>query len=118
MESIRDLRPEIRQTLERADTFLGLSSLVAVILAAAAVALATSRYLRRHLDAAAMLRCFGAPQRQTLALFVIQFAVLGFGASAGTLVALGGQQLLVALLGAVVQADLPLPDGARRRGRF
>jgi len=110
LESIRDLRPEIRQTLERADRFLGLAALVAVILAAVAVALASSRYLRRHLDAAAMMRCFGAPQRQALALFVIQFCVLGIGASVvGTLVALGGQQLLVALLGAVVHADLPPP---------
>jgi putative ABC transport system permease protein len=110
LESIRDLRPEIRQTLERADSYLSLAALVAVILAAVAVALAASRYLRRHLDAAAMMRCFGAPQGQTLALFVIQFLVVGIGASvAGTLVALGGQQLLVALLGAVVRADLPPP---------
>ena len=87
-----------------------LASLVAVILAAVAVALAASRYLRRHLDAAAMMRCFGAPQRQTLGLFVIQFGVLGLVASAvGTLVALGGQQLLVSLLGSVIHADLPLP---------
>ena len=110
LESIRDLRPEIRQTLERSDKFLGLASLVAVILAAVAVALASARYLRRHLDAAAMMRCFGAPQRQTLWLFVIQFGVLGLGASAvGTLLALGGQQLLVSLLGAVIHADLPRP---------
>ena len=110
LESIRDLRPEIRLTLERADKFLGLAALVAVILAAVAVALAASRYLRRHLDAAAMMRCFGAPQGQTLALFVVQFLVLGIGASVvGTLVALGGQQLLVALLGAMIHVDLPPP---------
>jgi putative ABC transport system permease protein len=110
LESIRDLRPEIRQTLERADSYLSLAALVAVILAAVAVALAASRYLRRHLDAAAMMRCFGSPQRQALALFVIQFIALGIGASAlGTLVALGGQQLLVALLGTVIHADLPPP---------
>jgi putative ABC transport system permease protein len=117
LESIRDLRPEIRQTLERADKFLGLAALVAVILAAVAVALAASRYLRRHLDAAAMMRCFGAPQRQMLALFVIQFAVLGLCASAvGVLVALGGQQLLVWLLGALVHADLPPPGWAPAAG--
>ncbi len=110
LESIRDLRPEIRQVLERADKFLGLAALVAVILAAVAVALAASRYLRHHLDAAAMMRCFGAPQRQALALFVIQFIVLGMGASVvGTLVALGGQQLLVALLGTMIHAELPPP---------
>jgi putative ABC transport system permease protein len=110
LESIRDVRPEIRQTLDRAEKFLGLSALVAVILAAVAVALAASRYLRRHLDAAAMMRCFGAPQGQTLTLFVIQFVVLGFSASvAGTLIALAGQQLLVALLGVMIHGDLPSP---------
>jgi putative ABC transport system permease protein len=110
LESIRDLRPEIRQTLERSDKFLGLAALVAVILAAVAVALASARYLRRHLDAAAMMRCFGAPQRQTLWLFAIQFCVLGLGASGvGMLLALGGQQLLVSLLSAVIHADLPRP---------
>ncbi len=110
LESVRDVRPEIRQTLERAEKFLGLSALVAVILAAVAVALAASRYLRRHLDAAAMMRCFGAPERQTLALFVVQFLILGLAASAvGTLIAAAGQQLLVLLLKSVIHGDLPLP---------
>jgi putative ABC transport system permease protein len=110
IESIRDLRPELRQTLERADSFLGLASLVAVILAAVAVALAASRYLRRHLDAAAMMRCLGAPQRQTLALFTMQFVILGLGASlVGVLAALAGQQLLVLLLRALIRAELPAP---------
>ncbi len=110
MENVRDLRPEVRQTLERAEQFLGLSALVAVILAAVAVALAASRYLRRHLDTAAMLRCFGAPRRQALALFVLQFAVLGLAASVtGIAVALLGQELLVALLTSVAPAELPTP---------
>ena len=100
MENVRDLRPEVRQTLERAEQFLGLAALVAVILAAVAVALAASRYLRRHLDAAAMLRCFGASRRQALALFVMQFVALGVArerrrASRSRSL---GQSLLVALL--------------------
>jgi len=110
MENVRDLRPEIRQTLERAEKFLGLSALVAVILAAVAVALAASRYLRRHLDTAAMLRCFGAPRRRTLALFVLQFGALGLAASAaGIVFALAGQQLLVLLLSSITATDLPPP---------
>jgi putative ABC transport system permease protein len=110
IESIRDLRPEVRQTLDRAEQFLGLASLVAAILAAAAVALAASRYLRRHLDAAAMMRCLGAGERQVLAMFSLQFVVLGVGASVvGCVLALGGQQLLVILLGSMVHADLPAP---------
>ncbi len=110
MENVRDLRPEVRQTLERADQFLGLSSLVAVVLAAVAIALAAARYLRRHLDAAAMLRCFGASRARTLALFVLQFALVALVASAvGILLALGGQQLLVVLLGSIASGDLPAP---------
>ncbi|HVE51578.1 MAG TPA: FtsX-like permease family protein [Casimicrobiaceae bacterium] len=110
VESVRELRPEVRQTLERAERFLGLSALVAVLLAAVAVALAASRYLRRHLDAAAMLRCFGAPVRRTLALFFLQFLVLGVLASGvGVIVALGGQELLVRTLASIMDSGLPPP---------
>jgi putative ABC transport system permease protein len=110
LESIRDVRPEIRQALDQADKFLALSALVAVILAAVAVGLAAARYLRRHLDASAMMRCFGAPQRQTLTLFVIQFLILGLAASAvGTLCAVGGQQLLALFARAMIHRDLPPP---------
>ena len=110
LESVRDLRPEVRQTLDRAEKFLGLAALVAVLLAAVAVALAASRYLRRHLDAAAMFRCFGAKVMQTLALFLVQFVVLGVVASAiGVALALLGQQVLVTLLASVVATDLPPP---------
>ena len=111
METVRDLRPEVRQTLERAEKFLGLASLVAVLLAAVAVALAASRYLRRHLDAAAMFRCFGARVGQTLALFFVQFLVLGvLACAAGLVVAWAGQQVLVSLLASVVASDLPAPS--------
>ncbi len=110
MENVRDLRPEVRQTLERAERFLGLSALVAVILAAVAIALAAARYLRRHLDAAAMMRCFGASRRRTLALFVLQFLVLGAVAGTiGIVVALFGAQLLTYFLGSITAADLPWP---------
>jgi putative ABC transport system permease protein len=113
IESIRDLRPEVRQTLDRAEQFLGLAALVAVILAAVAVALAASRYLRRHLDSAAVMRCLGASRGQVLALFTVQFVVLGVGASVvGCAIALAGQQLLASFLGSVVNADLPGPGVA------
>ena len=111
VESVRDLRPEVRQTLERAERFLGLSALVAVLLAAVAVALAASRYLRRHLDAAAMFRCLGISVRRTLALFVVQFTALGVIASAvGVLGALIGQQMLALLLATAFVETLPLPS--------
>jgi len=113
VETVRDLRPEVRQTLERAERFLSLAALVAVLLAAVAVALAASRYLRRHLDAAAMLRTLGASVRRTLALFVVQFAALGVVASAlGVVGALAGQQLLALLLASAFVEALPPPSAA------
>jgi putative ABC transport system permease protein len=119
MESVRDVRPEIRQTLERSEKYLGLTSLVAVLLAAVAVALAASRYLRRHLDAAAMFRCFGTPVGRTLALFVLQFALLGVIASAaGLVIAWIGQALLAQLLSALFAGALPAPGAWPMLGAF
>ncbi len=110
VESVRDLRPEVRQALDRAEKFLGLAALVAVLLAAVAVALAASRYLRRHLDAAAMFRCFGASVGQALTLFFVQFLVLSVVASTvGVALALAGQQVLVTLLGSMITQTLPPP---------
>src|SRR6202030_3373670 len=66
LEDIRDARPEIKSALERAERFLGLSALMTVILAGVAVALAARRYLQRHLDACAIMRCLGATQGMIL----------------------------------------------------
>ena len=63
IEGIRDARPEIRSALERAEKFLSLAALVSVVLAAVAIGLAARRFLQRHLDACAMMRCLGASRR-------------------------------------------------------
>ncbi len=110
MENVRDLQPEVKQTLERAENFLSLASLVAVMLAAVAIALAASRYLRRHLDTAAILKCHGASRARTLGLFAAQFLIAGVAAGiVGVVVALGGQQLLVLVLNSITATTLPLP---------
>jgi putative ABC transport system permease protein len=110
VEDVRDARPEIRSALERAEKFLGLSALLSVLLAAVAVALAARRYLKRHLDGCAVMRCLGASQGLIVRLHVQQFVALGFAASvAGCIVGAAGQQVLSALLKPLVGIDLPLP---------
>ena len=110
VEDVRDARPEIKSALERAEKFLGLSALLSVVLAAVAVALAARRYLRRHLDGVAVMRCLGATQPLILRLHVQQFVVLGAAASAlGCLLGLGGQAVLAALLAPLVDVALPAP---------
>jgi putative ABC transport system permease protein len=110
VEDVRDARPEINSALERAEKFLGLSALLSVILAAVAVALAARRYLRRHLDGVAIMRCLGASQGLILRLHVQQFVTLGVAASAiGCVLGVLGQQVLAALLTPIVGVTLPLP---------
>lgn len=111
IESVRDARPEIRSALERAGSFLGLASLIAVILAAAAVALAARRFLQRHLDGCAVMRCVGASQGRVLQLYVQQFFILGILASAlGCVLGYIAQYVLMDFLGALVAAELPQPS--------
>lgn len=111
VDTVGDLRPELRQTLDRATRFLGLAALSSVLLAAAVVALATGRYLRRHLDVAAMLRCFGATAGRTLRIFVVQFALVGVAAGvAGMALAAAAQEVMVRLLAGAGGATLPWPS--------
>jgi len=110
VEDVRDARPEIRSALERAEKFLGLAALLAVILAAVAVALAARRYLKRHLDGCAVMRCLGASQGQIVRLHVQQFVLLGLAASiAGCALGFAGQAVLCAMLRPLVGVELPLP---------
>jgi putative ABC transport system permease protein len=110
VEDIRDARPEIKSALERAERFLGLSALMTVILAGVAVALAARRYLQRHLDACAIMRCLGAGQMLIVALHVLQFIVIGLLAGAvGCAVGFACQFVLAMVLAPVVSVTLPAP---------
>jgi putative ABC transport system permease protein len=108
IEGIRDARPEIRSALERAEKFLNIAALVSVLLAAMAIALAARRFLQRHLDACAMMRCLGASQGQLMRMYFVHFAALGLLASLiGCAIGAMAQQVLAQWLGTVVAVDLP-----------
>jgi putative ABC transport system permease protein len=111
VESLESGRPEMRQTLDRAEKFLNLVALLAALLAAVAVAIAARDFAQRHLDDCAMLRVLGLSQRRIAGSFAIEFAGLGVLASgAGVLAGLLMHLLFVRLLGALVPADLPAPS--------
>jgi putative ABC transport system permease protein len=110
MEGVRDARPEIRSALDRAERFLNLAVLTTVILAAAAVGLAARRYLQRHLDGCAMMRCLGAGQALILRLHALHFTILGLAAAAcGSVVGVAAQMALAYWLSAVASVPLPTP---------
>jgi putative ABC transport system permease protein len=112
VESMESGRPEMRQTLDRASKFLNLVALLAALLAAVAVAIASRDFAERHLDDCAMLRVLGQPQRSIAWAYTIEFAALGIAASvAGVLVGLAVHNVFVWLLAGLMQVDLP-PVGA------
>jgi putative ABC transport system permease protein len=78
---IHEDRPELGSALERAERYLGLSSIVVILIAGVAIAMATRRYTERHFNATAILRCLGCKQREILWLYGSQFLVLGLLAS-------------------------------------
>jgi putative ABC transport system permease protein len=111
VESLESGRPEMRATLDRAERFLSLVGLLSAMLAAVAVAMAARRFVLRHLDACAMLRCLGLTQNQATALYLVEFAVVGLAGSAlGVLAGFCGHYVLLELLGKLVAGDLPPPS--------
>ncbi|MEE8221981.1 MAG: FtsX-like permease family protein, partial [Nitrosomonadaceae bacterium] len=111
IEGIRDARPEIKAALERAEKFLGLAAMASVVLAAAAVALTTRRFILRHLDGCAVMRCLGARQTEILYLYLYHFIILGIVASViGCLLGLVAQEALVYWLSTMVEIELPWPS--------
>lgn len=88
LETASDGRPEIRRALDRASRFLGLATMVSVILAAVAVAMAARRHSARHLDACAVMRCLGASQRTIVRVQVGALLLLGLlGSTLGVVIA-------------------------------
>ncbi len=74
-------RPELGSALQRAERYLGLCSIIVIIIAGVAIAMATRRYSERHFDTTAILRCLGLKQQQVLSLYIIQFMLLGLVAN-------------------------------------
>ncbi|PMR73185.1 ABC transporter permease [Billgrantia endophytica] len=110
VRDVRRDRPQLGNALERAERYLSLAGLAAVLLAGVAVAMATRRYVERHLDTAALLRCFGATQRELTRLFALQLLWLALVASAlGALLGLIGQAVLLRLLMTFLPMELPPP---------
>ncbi|MGI4935441.1 MAG: ABC transporter permease, partial [Janthinobacterium lividum] len=108
LESLESGRPEMRATLDRAEQFLSLVGLLSAMLAAVAIAMAARRFMVRHLDACAMLRCLGQTQNQVMLLYLIEFLLIGIAGSAlGAAGGFAAHFVLLEWLGRLVTHDLP-----------
>ncbi len=110
-EGIQDARPEIRSALDRAGKFLSLAALASVVVAAAAMALAIRRFIQRHLDGCAVMRCLGATESTLLCLYSLYFVMLGSIAGLlGCVLAVLAQEFLSYWLQQLLGIALPLPS--------
>ena len=110
IEDLGNARQDVRNMIERAQRFLSLAALLAVVLAAVAVGFAADRYARRHLDGCAIMRCLGASQRQLLLVHAGEFMIFGAAATVlGCLAGYAAQYGLQRLLAGVMSVALPAP---------
>jgi putative ABC transport system permease protein len=108
IEGVRDARPELRQAIERAEQFLGLAALVAVLLAGGAIAVAARHYSERQADTSAVMRCLGAGRAFVVRVFTLRLLWIAVLSSlAGALAGYGAQAVLTALLGPWFAGGLP-----------
>lgn len=110
LESVEEAQPEVRGALDRAQKFLRLAAMLAVVFASVAVGLAARRFMQRHLDGCAVMRCLGATQARLTRLFLIEFALIGslvcaLGCGIGYVTQFGVE----ALLGGLFATRLPQP---------
>ncbi|MCQ8130094.1 ABC transporter permease [Methylomonas rivi] len=108
---IHEDRPELGSALQRAERYLGLSSIVVILIAGAAIAMAAGRYTERHFNTSALLRCLGCKQREIFRLYTVQFLVLGMLTSAiGCLLGWLGQLGLFYVLKPLLPQQLANPS--------
>ena len=108
VESLESGRPEMQQTLDRAEKFLNLVALLAALLAAVAVGIASRDFANRHLDDCAMLRVLGLSQRRIAGAYATEFVAVGLVASAlGVVLGFAVHHVFVTLLAGLVDAALP-----------
>ncbi|MFL6609505.1 ABC transporter permease [Pseudomonas alvandae] len=111
LQDARDGNRQIGGALGKAERYLNMASLVAVLLSGVAVALSANRFATRRFDASALLRCLGLSRRETMVLFSLQLAMLGLLASiSGALLGWIAQLGLFALLHDLLPTTVP-PGG-------
>jgi putative ABC transport system permease protein len=108
VDSFASGRPEMRQTLDRAEKFLNLVALLAALLAAVAVGIASRDFANRHLDDCAILRVLGQSQRGIAWQYLLEFTLVGVIASAaGVALGFAVHYVFVWMLAGLVGASLP-----------
>lgn len=104
----------IGDTIGKAQSFLLLAGTLAVILSGIAIALASSRFVKRHLMQVAVLKTLGATPATLIKTFLIQFSVLFVaGVAVGLTIGWFLQGLISSVLADLMSTALPEPSPNR-----
>ena len=110
-EDLQTGRPEPRSTLDRAKQFLSLVALLAALIAATAIALASRRFAQRHLDGCAVIKALGATQSMMASLLILELCWVGLGASIlGCALGFAGHFVLLQVASGLIDLTLPAPS--------
>lgn len=111
VQDVKNARPEIKSALDKAETFLGLSAMVSVVLSVVAMLLASAPFVARSLETAALLRCFGASKASIQNIMLQQTALLGLiGGVLGCVLGFLMQAILAYFAGRLFLETLPAPN--------
>jgi putative ABC transport system permease protein len=111
LEHMSNARPELRKALDRGRRFLQLAALAAVLVAGAAIALATRRFVQKQSDSSAIMRCLGASSGFIRQVLVLRMGLIGLLSTAvGSLFGYLAQFTIAGLVGELFITDLPPPS--------
>lgn len=100
----------IQSAIDRAEAYLSLASMVALLLSATAVAVSARRYAAAQLDGVALMKCLGAKQSLVLSATLIELGIIGLIAGvAGSLLGYLAQLGLGTLVSGFMDIALPAP---------
>jgi len=101
----------IGDTIHRAESFLLLAGTLAVVMSGVAMALASARFVKRHLMQVAILKTLGATPKLLGKMFFLQlFTLFLAGAVIGLAIGWGIQEIIASLLSGLMSTTLPEPS--------
>jgi putative ABC transport system permease protein len=108
LQSVRESRPEVNASLDRAERFLSLSLVVTLVLASLATWVAMQAWVKKRLTHAAVLRTLGLTRHQIVGIYLAQLLLLTLLACVlAVLASWGLQHLFVQVMQSYMAATLP-----------
>jgi putative ABC transport system permease protein len=93
---------------DRAQRFLSLTAIIALLLSAVAVAMSARRFAHRRMDTVALMKSLGATQRFVISVSIVQLVLLGLlGVAIGSVIGYVAEEILTRLLADLIASDLP-----------